>query len=209
MKVTALILTIMLLCAAGMLAGESLHDSLSVQTDSLFTSPDSLANTIKLLRNYVSASGKTAIVPEEGLFITVIKHRHEMLLFKDLIPLKRYKVAVGKINSDKLAEADKATPEGNFRIVEIEDSSWWMVKKRSKVPSIYGPWFMRLETGKENTFSGNAWLGFGIHGTNEPESIGTYASNGCIRLHNEDLLELKSIVEPVLEHKLVRVLVIP
>ncbi|MDZ4181267.1 MAG: L,D-transpeptidase, partial [Candidatus Cloacimonadaceae bacterium] len=156
-----------------------------------------------------SASGKTAIVPAEGLFIVVIKHRHEMLLFKDLIPQKRYKVAVGINSGDKLEKDYKATPEGNFRIEEIEDSSWWLVKKRSKVPSIYGPWFLRLETGKENTFSGNAWLGFGIHGTNEPESIGTYASNGCIRLKNEDLVELKAIVEPVLEHKLVRVLVIP
>ena len=29
-----------------------------------------------------------------------------------------------------------------------------------------------------------------IHGTNEPSSIGTFASSGCIRLRNEDILDL-------------------
>jgi lipoprotein-anchoring transpeptidase ErfK/SrfK len=29
-----------------------------------------------------------------------------------------------------------------------------------------------------------------IHGTNDPSSIGTFASSGCIRLRNEDILDL-------------------
>ena len=38
---------------------------------------------------------------------------------------------------------------------------------------------------------GTRWLGlskrgYGIHGTNNPPSIGTAASNGCIRMYNED-----------------------
>ncbi|MDE5686373.1 MAG: L,D-transpeptidase, partial [Paramuribaculum sp.] len=35
----------------------------------------------------------------------------------------------------------------------------------------------------------------GIHGTNEPESIGTRASMGCVRLHNDELLRLKELVK--------------
>ena len=35
----------------------------------------------------------------------------------------------------------------------------------------------------------------GIHGTHDPQSIGTDASEGCIRLHNEDLQELRSVVK--------------
>ena len=31
---------------------------------------------------------------------------------------------------------------------------------------------------------------YGIHGTNEPRSIGTLASRGCVRMHNEDVAEL-------------------
>jgi lipoprotein-anchoring transpeptidase ErfK/SrfK len=31
---------------------------------------------------------------------------------------------------------------------------------------------------------------YAIHGTNRPGSIGTYASYGCIRMHNEDIIHL-------------------
>lgn len=42
---------------------------------------------------------------------------------------------------------------------------------------------------------GTRWMGlsephYGIHGTNNPASIGTAASNGCIRMYNEDVNEL-------------------
>jgi len=31
---------------------------------------------------------------------------------------------------------------------------------------------------------------YAIHGTNDPGSIGRYVSHGCIRMHNEDILDL-------------------
>jgi lipoprotein-anchoring transpeptidase ErfK/SrfK len=31
---------------------------------------------------------------------------------------------------------------------------------------------------------------YAIHGTNRPGSIGTYASYGCIRMHNRDIADL-------------------
>ena len=31
---------------------------------------------------------------------------------------------------------------------------------------------------------------YAIHGTNRPDSIGTYASYGCIRMHNHDVVDL-------------------
>jgi lipoprotein-anchoring transpeptidase ErfK/SrfK len=31
---------------------------------------------------------------------------------------------------------------------------------------------------------------YAIHGTNRPSSIGTFASYGCIRMHNEDIIDL-------------------
>ena len=45
---------------------------------------------------------------------------------------------------------------------------------------------------------GSRWMGlsiptYGIHGTNNPSSIGTAASNGCIRMYNEDVEALFSI----------------
>ncbi len=48
---------------------------------------------------------------------------------------------------------------------------------------------------------GTRWLGlsirgYGIHGTNDPSSIGTAASNGCIRMFNEDVEALFDITNP-------------
>jgi lipoprotein-anchoring transpeptidase ErfK/SrfK len=46
---------------------------------------------------------------------------------------------------------------------------------------------------------GVMWLGlsiphYGIHGTNNPASIGGYVSRGCVRMHNHDVLELAGMV---------------
>ncbi len=41
---------------------------------------------------------------------------------------------------------------------------------------------------------GLEWPGYGIHGTNNPNSIGTLASDGCIRMHNKDAEALHDIV---------------
>jgi lipoprotein-anchoring transpeptidase ErfK/SrfK len=37
-------------------------------------------------------------------------------------------------------------------------------------------------------------LGYGIHGTNAPASIGHNASHGCIRMRNRDVEELFAMV---------------
>ena len=38
--------------------------------------------------------------------------------------------------------------------------------------------------------------GFGIHGTKDPQTIGTASSRGCIRLHNGDAILLYNLLEP-------------
>ncbi|RKP55072.1 L,D-transpeptidase [Cohnella endophytica] len=43
------------------------------------------------------------------------------------------------------------------------------------------------------------WMGlsrphYGIHGTDDPASIGREVSHGCIRMYNEDVLQLAAIV---------------
>jgi LysM repeat protein len=45
--------------------------------------------------------------------------------------------------------------------------------------------------------------GFGIHGTKEPETIGTAESRGCIRLHNGDAILIYNLLVPI--YSLVRV----
>ncbi|MCQ6557690.1 L,D-transpeptidase [Paenibacillus mendelii] len=46
---------------------------------------------------------------------------------------------------------------------------------------------------------GAFWMGlskphYGIHGTNDPSSIGRLVSHGCIRMYNEDVLTLAALV---------------
>ncbi len=69
---------------------------------------------------------------------------------------------------------------------------------RERVPvsdsdGVYGPLALGL-----SAFSRfrTDWLGGGqvaIHGTNEPQLIPGHVSNGCVRLHNRDVLRLDRI----------------
>jgi hypothetical protein len=63
-----------------------------------------------------------------------------------------------------------------------------------------------LKPGESNPQLGTRWLGlsvpgdedglrFGIHGTDEPSSIGGYVSGGCIRMREEDVRRLFARVE--------------
>ncbi|SFL44503.1 L,D-transpeptidase catalytic domain [Paenibacillus sp. 1_12] len=56
----------------------------------------------------------------------------------------------------------------------------------NKVPNPGGPF-------------GAFWMGlsrphYGIHGTDNPASIGHLVSHGCVRMHNQDVLTLASMV---------------
>ena len=103
--------------------------------------------------------------------------------------LKQYGIACGKNYGNKPNMGDKRTPEGVFHISSIENSDNWthdFGDGRGEVSGAYGPWFLRLDTPGHQ--------GIGIHGTHKPESIGTRDTEGCIRLKNEDLIDLKSHV---------------
>ena len=45
-------------------------------------------------------------------------------------------------------------------------------------------------------YEGNKDTLYRIHGTNEPEFIGHAKSSGCIRLTNEDVIDLEDRVKP-------------
>ncbi len=91
-----------------------------------------------------------------------------------------FPVAIGANadGADKKAEGDCRTPEGEFEIVSIEDSREW--KHEGSKP--YGPFFLRL--------SCPPWEGIGLHGTDEPDLLGTRSTRGCVRMRNEDLESL-------------------
>lgn len=93
---------------------------------------------------------------------------------------RRYPVAVGANpdGGDKVAVGDCRTPEGDFKLVSIEDSGDW----ECDGASAYGPFFLRIGC--------PPWEGIGIHGTDRPDLVGTRSTRGCVRMRNEDLLEL-------------------
>lgn len=118
--------------------------------------------------------------------ITVNKSKYELSLYKGNELVKTYPVAIGKNPGDKQRVGDHRTPVGNFRVVSIENASSWkhdFGDGKGKISGAYGPWFLRLDA--------KGWKGIGIHGTHDPDSRGTNATEGCIRLSNEDIDELK------------------
>lgn len=81
--------------------------------------------------------------------------------------VKQYTVATGM--------ADTPTPLGTFTINS----------RFSGEMCGFGTCFLGLSV---------PWGQYGIHGTNKPESIGTNASHGCIRMHVKDAEELYALV---------------
>ncbi len=106
-----------------------------------------------------------------------------------------YGCALGKGEGQKQREGDMKTPNGTFVVDEILDASYWthdFKDGKGEIKGAYGPWFISLDT---TNLSKGAWGGIGIHGTHDPSSIGTRASEGCIRLHNEDIEQLKKFAK--------------
>lgn len=105
--------------------------------------------------------------------------------------VKAYGICCGKNYGDKQVIGDMKTPEGIFRITDVEDASTWghdFKDGKGRIEGAYGPWFLRLAVPGHK--------GIGIHGTHKPESIGTRDTEGCIRLANADIEDLKNRVNP-------------
>ncbi|MGE4283515.1 MAG: LysM peptidoglycan-binding domain-containing protein [Clostridia bacterium] len=97
--------------------------------------------------------------------IEVNKSAFRLTLYRNGRVVKTYPIAIGKPSTP--------TPEGTFTVI-------------NKQVNPGGPF-------------GTRWLGlskpsYGIHGNSNPSSIGTMASNGCVRLYNNDVNELFNFV---------------
>ena len=102
----------------------------------------------------------------------------------------QFKVATGENFGNKIKKGDHKTPEGIFTITEVLDASAWSHDFKDGLAIIngaYGPYFIRLNVPGQK--------GIGIHGTHNNASLGKRASEGCIRLNNDDLKELVQNIE--------------
>jgi lipoprotein-anchoring transpeptidase ErfK/SrfK len=101
----------------------------------------------------------------------------------------RFPVACGLNYGNKENIGDMKTPEGVFGIESIENSTDWkhdFKDGKGKIEGVYGPYFIRLSVPGHK--------GIGIHGTHDPASMEKRTTEGCIRLKNEDLLQLVPMI---------------
>ncbi|MES5913316.1 L,D-transpeptidase family protein [Bacillus cereus group sp. FL70] len=108
-------------------------------------------------------------------YILIQREKHTLQYVKHNKIIKSFPVTTGKKESP--------TPAGNFMVVYKEKNRPFYKK------NIIG--------GAPNNPLGSRWMGlnidgtggntYGIHGTNEVGTIGMKASDGCIRMNNEDV----------------------
>ena len=134
------------------------------------------------------------VVNQKNCFIVISKPEYRLYVCEvvdgDTLKRAHFPVCVGKAKGQKQKKGDMKTPEctveNPFTITEIVDASNWhhdFGDGRGSILS-YGHWFMRLKTPGHS--------GIGIHGsTNNESSVPGRGSEGCIRLRDNDLIQLK------------------
>ncbi len=122
--------------------------------------------------------GKSLSIPQSKLSVLIDKSDNKLYLNEDGKLLKTYLVSTGVNNS---------TPVGVFKATDkLENPTWY--KTGAVIPA----------GSKENQL-GTRWIGitakgYGIHGTTEPEKLGQSVSAGCIRMKNEEVEDLYSLI---------------
>ena len=109
--------------------------------------------------------------------IVIQRRKHRLVLFRDGRFVKRMPIALGT--------AATPTPRGRYFVTDLI---------RSRDP-FYGPYAFGLSAYSPVLTSyagGDGQLG--IHGTNQPGSIGRKVSHGCIRVSNAEIRRLARLV---------------
>lgn len=117
----------------------------------------------RLLKNSCCHSKSSKILVKPGVLITINLDKRKLYFSSPGVLTRIYPVAIGKPSTP--------TPLGN----------WTIVQKAMNPGGPFGVRWMRLSV---------PWGGYGIHGTNNPKSIGKAVSHGCIRMYNQDVIEV-------------------
>jgi hypothetical protein len=139
----------------------------------VLTADESLAGEVTLRREGGSAHATPRRV------VVSLPDRKLAVLEEDRV-VRVFRVAVGAPKSP--------SPVGTFTIVSALEQPTYYAPGKVIPPSARNP-------------LGTRWLGlsikgYGIHGTDQPSSIGHARSHGCIRLRNADVEELFALVRP-------------
>jgi lipoprotein-anchoring transpeptidase ErfK/SrfK len=153
-------------------------DSLGKLAQKFGTTVDLIKKSNNLSRDLIRVGDRLRIYP--GHFaVTVNKTTNELRLTDNGKFFKRYRVGTGEYSK---------TPVGDFKITtRIANPPWWRADGKT------------IPFGDPENILGTHWLGlnvpgYGIHGTWDTNSIGKQATAGCIRLLNDDIGELYTIL---------------
>lgn len=141
------------------------------------TTVELIKKSNNLSSNIIRAGQKLRIWMEK-FSILVDKSQNTLVLKSNDEIIKTYRVSTGLNN---------CTPVGNFKITSRLMNPVWF-----KAGAVVPP------ESPENVL-GSRWMGFdlpgyGIHGTIQPDTIGQQITQGCVRMLNQDVEELFSLV---------------
>ncbi len=128
----------------------------------------------------VRPNGATGWVSRDDVALTSVEHRLEMSTADNTLALYVQDELVDTFEAAS-GTGDTPTPLGTFYLVEL----------LRPTNAGYGPYAYGLSGFSEvlNDFGGGPGQ-IGLHGTDDPSSIGRAASHGCIRLSDEDITRL-------------------
>ena len=120
-------------------------------------------------------------------FLIVDKNKMKLFVYDKYGNIvKSYGIACARNFGTKQRKGDCRTSEGFFSAEGIYDSTNWLYTNdagyTSPARGVYGPRFIRVDIPTTRAI--------GIHGTSSRYSIGNRVSHGCIRLQNEDIMDL-------------------
>lgn len=124
----------------------------------------------------LASAAPAADAASSDWFIEVNKATNQLTLYQGGRVVKTYAVATGRSQS--------LTPEGTFEIVVKTVKPGWKGVAGGLPENPLGERWLGIRV------KGDKGRTYGIHGTNDPSSIGTHASSGCVRMHNRDVIDL-------------------
>ncbi|MBI4567485.1 MAG: L,D-transpeptidase family protein [Planctomycetes bacterium] len=153
-------------------------DSLSVIAKKHGTSVEALKEANGLKSDMIRA-GQTLRVASGPVRLQVVKSAFALNVWMAGKLYAQYEVGLGRDGSE--------TPAGTFEVrTKVEKPTWFHDGRAIPYGDAKNPLGERW-MGFKNT---EQHQGYGIHGTTDPTSVGKAESNGCIRLRNEDVIEL-------------------
>jgi lipoprotein-anchoring transpeptidase ErfK/SrfK len=115
-------------------------------------------------------------------YVTIDRGNFTLTLWKNLKVKKKYGIAVGQSGLE--------TPAGTYTIDDKQVNPSWHVPNSPWAGDLAG---QVIPPGPGDPLVAR-WMGFyngaGIHGTDEPSSIGSAASHGCVRMRVDDVIDL-------------------